>query len=45
MRGNSFANGNSCNNGPWSPRRWGAGWQAPVPPGGWWPLIEGEQPG
>jgi len=27
MRGNSFANGATAS-GPWSPRRWGNGWQA-----------------
>jgi len=41
-RGNSFANGGSYSSGPYSPRRWSWGWQAPAPPGGWWPLMEGE---
>jgi len=41
LRGNSFANGNSMNNGPYSPRRWHAGWQAPAPVS-CWTLTEGE---
>jgi hypothetical protein len=34
-KGNSFANGGSYSNGPYSPGCWHSGWQAPKPPDCW----------
>lgn len=43
-RGNSFANGNSMNNGPVAPWTWRSGYQAPRPVTHW-DFTEGTAPG